>query len=273
MIKSLFFFIIMMVSVSGFSQVILLQEFFNDPVKFPATWTTIDKDGDGHNWRIANAGSEVFAVSDSWMSGVAGALTPENYLVSPKINLTGLSGTVKLRYTIQIPDPVMVEEHYKVSVSTCGNKIADFKDIVLEETCTEADYYENLPEWKERLVDLSPYIGQNIYLTWCHFNCTNMYQIFLDSIQVSYSTDVNLPNREQVQVVVYPNPANDKLLITGSFEYAQLQLFTSGGRQVFQSIKETKQALIDVSRFENGIYILKVISQKGIVTKKVTISH
>jgi hypothetical protein len=273
MIKSMFFTIIMIVNVSGFSQVFLLQEFFNDPVKLPSTWTTNDKDGDGHNWRITSSGSEVFAVSDSWMSGVAGALTPENYLISPKINLTGLSGTVKLRYTIQIPDPVSVEEHYKVSVSTCGNKIADFKNIVMEETCTVADYFENLPKWKERLVDLTPYIGQNIYLTWCHFNCTNMYQILLDSIQVSYSTNVNLANREQVQVVVYPNPANDKLLITGSFENAQVQLFTMSGRLVYQSVKEAKQTLIDVSRFENGVYILKVISQKGVVPKKVSISH
>jgi hypothetical protein len=263
----------MTVNFSGFSQVFLLQEFFKDPVKLPSAWTTIDKDGDGYNWHITNAGSEVFAVSDSWMSGVAGALTPENFLISPKIELAGLSGTVKLRYTIQIPDPVSVEEHYKVAVSTTGKKATDFKDIVMEETCTTADYYENLPEWKERLVDLTPYIGQNIYLTWCHFNCTNIYQILLDSIQVSYSTNVNLVNREQVQVTMYPNPANDKIVISGSFENAQVQLFTSSGRLVYQSVKETKQAIIDVTRFENGVYILKVISQKGVVTKKASISH
>ncbi|MDO9256065.1 MAG: choice-of-anchor J domain-containing protein [Bacteroidales bacterium] len=273
MIKSVFFTIMMVVSISGFSQVFLLQEFFNDPVKLPSTWTTIDKDGDGHNWHINIAGSEVFAVSDSWMSGVAGALTPENYLVSPKINLTGINGTVKLRYTIQIPDPVSVEEHYKVAVSTTGNKVADFKDIVLEETCTEADYYENLPAWKERWVDLTPYIGQNIYLAWCHFNCTNMYQIMLDSIQVSSLTNVSLTNCDQAQVTMYPNPVKDKLLITGSFENAQLQLFAADGRQVYQSNKVTKQAELNVSCLENGFYILKINSQKGVITKRVNISH
>lgn len=267
------FAILMIAGVSGFSQVFLLQEYFNDPVKLPSTWTTIDKDGDGHNWRINTSLAQSFAVSDSWMSGVAGVLTPENYLISPKIKLAGLSGTVKLRYTIQIPDPVSVEEHYKVAVSTTGNKVADFKDIVLEETCTAADYYENLPAWKERLVDLTPYIGQNIYLTWCHFNCTNVYQIMLDSIQVSNLTDVELADLQQSKVTVYPNPVKEKLIITGSFENAQVQLFTSSGRQVYQSAKETKQAFVDVSGFENGVYILKVNSQKDVVTKKVSISH
>lgn len=273
MIKSVFFSIMMISGVSGFSQVFLLQEFFNDPVKLPCTWTTIDKDGDGYNWRINTAGSEGFAVSDSWMSGVAGTLKPENYLISPKINLTGLSGTVKLRYTIQIPDPVSVEEHYKVAVSTSGNKVADFNDIVMEETCTVADYYENLPEWKERLVDLTPYIGKNIYLTWCHFNCTNIYQILLDSIQVSYSTDVKLVDPEQSRVSVYPNPVKEKLLVTGSFENAQLQLLTTRGQLVYQSANESQQANINVACFESGIYILKINSQKGIVTRKVFISH
>jgi len=273
MIKSMLLAILMMASVSGFSQVFLLQEFFDDPTKLPSTWTTIDKDGDGHNWHPSIAGSEVFAVSDSWMSGVVGALNPENYLVSPKINLAGLSGTVKLRFTIQIPDPVSVEEHYKVAVSTTGNKAADFMDIAMEETCTVADYYENLPAWKERIVDLTPYIGQNIYLTWCHLNCTNMYQILLDSIQISYSTDVKLPDFDQSKVSIYPNPAKEKLLVTGNFENAQLQLFAPDGQQVYQSSNQTKQANINISCFENGVYILKINSQKAIVTKKIFISH
>lgn len=273
--KSLLFAFVMICSTYGFSQVFLLQEYFNDPVKISSNWTTIDNDGDGYNWRINHDATNLFAVSDSWKSGVMGngALIPENYLVSPKINLTGLSGTVKLRFTIQIPDPLLVEEHYKVAVSTTGNKVMDFKNIVLEETCTAADYYENLPSWKERLVDLTPYIGQNIYLTWCHFNCTNMYQIQLDSIQVSYSTNVNLGNCEQTQVAVYPNPVNDKLLITGSFENAQLQLFTTDGRKVYQSAKESKQAEINVSSLENGLYVLKINSPKWIITKQVNISH
>lgn len=260
-------------SLPVFSQVFLLQEFFDDPVNLPATWTIIDKDADGHNWRESISGANGFVVSDSWMSGIIGALTPENYLVSPKINLTELSGTVKLRYTIQVADPVLVEEHYKVAVSTSGNKVADFKDIVMEETCTVEDTYEVYPYWHERIVDLTPYIGKNIYLTWCHFYCTDMYQIFLDSIQVSNTPEVNIANPERSGIRTYPNPVNENLFIAGTFENAQIQLFTTEGRQVFQLVNETKQAQVPVSRFENGVYILKINSQKGFVTKKVIISH
>jgi hypothetical protein len=273
MIKSMLLSIMILVCISGFSQVFLLQEFFNNPAKLPDTWKTIDKDGDSYNWRIYSSGTQIYALSDSWRSGGIGRLKPENYLVSPKIDLTGLSGIVKLRYTIQIADPDSVKEHYKVSVSTTGNSATDFTATVFEETCTKDDYYENYPFWHERIVDLTPFLGQNIYITWCHYNCTDLYNLSLDSIQVSYSSDVSLPDQNQVNATVYPNPAKERLLVSGSFEEAQLRLFTSGGRQVFESDKVTKQANIDVSGFKSGLYFLEIRSQKGIIVKKISISH
>lgn len=273
MIKSMLFTIMMIVSISGFSQVFLLQEFFDDPSKLPATWKTIDKDGDTYNWRINNSGTEIYAVSDSWRSGGIGRLKPENYLVSPKIDLTGLSGIVKLRYTIQIADPDSVKEHYKVSVSTTGNSAADFTTTVFEETCTKAEYCENLPFWHERIIDLTPFLGRNIYITWCHFKCTDMYNLSLDSIQVSYLSDVSVSDRDQIDVTVYPNPAKERLLVSGSFEEAHIHLFTASGRQVYESAKVTKQAYIDVSGFGSGLYFLEIRSKKGIFTKKISISH
>ena len=271
--KSLLFAYVLICSISGSSQTFLLEEYFSDPVKLPATWTTIDRDGDKQNWRIETADTEFFAVSDSWRSGGIGPLRPENYLVSPQVNLTGLSGTVTLRYTIRITDPEFFQEHYKVSVSTTGNKVADFTTIVKEETCTVADYYENFPYWHERIIDLSPFIGQNIFLTWCHYNCTNIYNISLDSIQVSYSTNVSLAEGEHSSVSVYPNPASEEILVSGLFENAQIQLFTTDGRKVYQTEREIKQAHINVSGFTNGIYFLKIKSPERIITKKVNILH
>jgi len=257
----------------GFSQIFLLEEYFNDPLHLPSTWKTIDKDGDSYNWRINTSGTQIYAVSDSWRSGGIGPLMPENYLVSPKIDLRGLSGTVKLRYTIQLADPDSVKEHYKVAVSTTGNSAADFTTSVFEETCTKADYYETYPYWHERIVDLTPFIGNSIYLAWCHFSCTDMYKLSLDSIQVRNIANVNLANPEHAYINLYPNPVKENLIVAGSFEDAQLQLFTAYGRQVYQSDNKSKQTEINVSGFESGVYFLKIKSQKGIILKKVSISH
>lgn len=258
--KPLLFAFLLTFSFSVFSQTFLFEEYF-DGGTLPATWTTIDHDGDGNNWYAEiwdnPAGfTESYMVSESWLD--PDPLTPENYLVSPQIDLTGLSGTVKLRYTIQIGDPDYAEEHYKVAVSTTGKAVADFTNIVKEETCTAADFWDTYPYWHERIVYLTPFIGQSIYLAFCHFDCTDMFTFYLDSVQVSNATAVNIINHEQSNVSIYPNPAKGKLQVTGSFENAQIQLFTVDGRQVYRTAKATKQANIDVSRLENGVYILKI---------------
>lgn len=275
--KTILLAFLMTLCFSGFSQVVVLEELF-DGAEFPATWTTIDQDGDTFNWFLDTwdnpAGfTESYLVSESYDGTNEVALTPENYLISPQINLTGLTGTVNLRYTIQVGDPDYAEEHYKVAVSTTGKEVADFTNILKDEVCTAVDYYDTYPYWHERNVDLTPFIGQNIYLSFVHFDCTDMYRFYLDSVQVVNTPAVGIANRELSNVSIYPNPAKEKIQVNGAFENAQFQLFTADGRLVYKSTKETKQANINVSRLENGLYTLKINSQKGVITKKVNISH
>jgi hypothetical protein len=273
--KSLLLIFLLSVNISAFCQTTLFEEYF-DGGTIPASWATIDQDGDTYNWFGDTwdnpAGfTESYVISESWVD--PNPLTPENYLVSPQINLTGLTGTVQLRYTLQVGDANNFAEHYKVAVSTTGKEVADFSNIVKEETCVAEDYYNVAPFWHERTVDLTPFIGQSIYLTFCHFNCTDMYRFYLDSVQVFNAPEVNIAYRGQSEVTINPNPATDKLKVTGTFENAQVQLFTADGRLVYKSTKETKLANINVSRLGNGVYILKINSQKGIITKKVNILH
>lgn len=273
--KTVLFIFLLAIGFSGFSQAFVLEEYFDGGV-IPATWTTIDQDGDGNNWYAGTwanpAGfTESYLVSASYLK--PNALTPENYLVTPQIDLTKLTGTLNLRYTIQVGDVDYPEEHYKVAVSTTGNAVADFTNIVKDEVCTAADYYDSVPFWHERTIDLTPFIGQSIYLTFCHYDCTDMYRFYLDSVRVSNTPAVNIVKRDLSNVTIFPNPAKEKIQINGAFENAQVQLFTADGRLVYKSAKETKQTNINVSNLENGVYILKVNSQKGIITKKINVSH
>jgi len=267
--KSLLFITLVTFSMLGFSQTFLLEEYFNDPENLPATWTTIDQDGDGYNWRINTYEDEIYAVSDSWLSGGVGPLTPE----SPQVSLVGLTGTVKLRYTIQVADEDYFEEHYKVAVSTTGNAVADFTDIVFEETCTADDYYEVPPYWHERIIDLTPYVGQSIYFTICHFDCTDMYKLLLDSIQVYNEVNVNVNKHDQINLSVYPNPATDKVHVNGEFNNARITLFSADGRQVYTAENESRQTYINVSELERGMYLLQLETSKGIVTRKLAVTN
>lgn len=261
-------------TLTGFSQTYVLQEFFNDSINFPpSNWTMIDADGDTYNWRINTwdngTFTEVYAVSDSWLSGGVGPLTPENYLVTPQINLTNATGSVKVRYTVQIADQDYYEEKYKVAVSTTGNQVADFTNIIHTEVTTLNDYYV----WTERILDLTPFIGQQIYLTFCHFDCTDMYKLLLDSVQVFYGPNAGVPELSAFEVSVSPNPATHNLIVNGEFSNATVRMYTLDGRVVFDAAAVNRYLNIDVSGLGRGMYLVEIESAKGKTTRKIALTH
>lgn len=146
----------------------------------PAFWDNIDGDGDGHKWEQYDRFPS--ASSDSYSGG---ALTPNNLLVSPKITIDGTKPT--LYWSVGIGDDEYPEEIYKVVVSetpfTAENCDSN-GTIVFEEEMVSEGYRSLLP----RQVDLSAYVGKDVYVAWVHYNCSNCYFIYI--------TDIYLENQE-----------------------------------------------------------------------------
>lgn len=71
---------------------------------------------------------------------------------------------------------------------------------------------------------------------------------------------------------VYPNPANNKLYVDGEGVGA-VEVYNSLGQKVI-TVEGKENTVVDVTSFENGIYVVRVITNEGAVsTKKVTIAH
>ena len=74
----------------GKAQTPLLSEDFNGG--FPTDWTSVDADGDGHEWAVidmaghSGADGDVCITSQSYTSS-AGALHPDNWLITPAIQI------------------------------------------------------------------------------------------------------------------------------------------------------------------------------------------
>ena len=134
-------------------------------------WTTIDADGDGYNWvfkSFNDAGAGIG--SASWIDG-EGALTPDNYLVSPKFVI---GDSITFEAWGQDPDDFM--EHFGVAVSTTSNPDPETFTTIQEETIDASK------TWKKYTVDLSAYKGQKGYVAIRHFNCTNQYWLLVRNV-------------------------------------------------------------------------------------------
>ena len=71
---------------------------------------------------------------------------------------------------------------------------------------------------------------------------------------------------------IYPNPANSKIFVDGE-NVSVVEVYNSLGQKV-ASVEGTENTAVNVASFENGVYVVRVITNDGnVVTKKVTIAR
>ena len=173
----------------------------------PAGWTTVDADGDGLTWVSSmtpgiyhNAGvdltgtghnaSTAYVISGSWANGTGQVLYPDNYLVSPQVNLAAGS---TFSFWACAQDASYPADHFGVAISDNGTSNWT---MVNEWTMTAKDGNNGVMSygrdgdtrvqgnWYNYSVDLSAYAGQK-YIAIRHFNCSDQFILNVDDIELT----------------------------------------------------------------------------------------
>ena len=148
-------------------------------------WTTLDGDGDGHCWEPSiggmghNSNGMVMAYSKDYATGEP--LTPNEYLVSPRLILNEWP---VISFFVCALNEIYCAEHFGVSISTTVNDDPLAFTLLHDWTLTAKDAGNCQGNWYEFTVDLSAYTGQEVYVAIRHFNCTDMFAICVDDIQI-----------------------------------------------------------------------------------------
>ena len=150
------------------------EDQFND-------WTTVDSDGDGFNWSYYNNASstdgfmtahsgEGLVFSASYDKNSGAALTPDNWLISPEVDLGGV-----LSFWAWGQDASYCDEVFAVFVCT-GNSTdpADFVQVGSDKTATG--------KMTEYTFDLSQYAGQTGRFAIRHYKVTDMFLLNIDDV-------------------------------------------------------------------------------------------
>ena len=170
-------------------------------------WTTIDADGDGYDWILGSAAEGIYllgslagsghnasqdlAISGSYSNVSNGALTPDNYLVSPKVALGG-----SISFYARAQDGSYAAEHFGVAVSTTSNTDPSAFTMVEEWTMTNAGTPASSRRkvqgtWGLYSVDLSAYEGQEGYVAIRHFGCNDQFILDIDDIDIVGPDETN----------------------------------------------------------------------------------
>ena len=167
------------------AQITVLSESFENGI--PATWTIIDADGDSHNWSAPSYYDDPLYGAAHTGTGYAFSfsyyeyetLAPDNWLVTPPIELSGTS-TLYFYRTVY---PTLPDDHYGVYISTTSPTDLSSFTLLYEETP-----FVETSDWMMRSVDLSVYSDSTVYIAFRHFNSTDQYFIALDDITVTTTT-------------------------------------------------------------------------------------
>ena len=165
--------------------------------------------GEAHDWSsFGNNGSSGFMISESYISATSssgtayGAVTPDNYLISPQVRLGG-----SISFYAGARNTSYCAEKFSVMVSTTDNTSTDSFTTIETWILSLPDAgYTSTPY----TVDLSEYSGMG-YIAIRHFDCNDQWILCIDDITIEEgevndgSVSATFYEGESCTVVASPN--------------------------------------------------------------------
>lgn len=229
-------------------------------------WTILDEDGDGISWMpIYDPDGEFkihsglgVIVSLSYYNNY-GPLTPDNWLISPQVNLTGAS---YLSFWACGQDNDYSEENLSVYVSTTGMNPSDFTQVLNITTDSIMSQY---------VVDLAAYAGQAVYVAFRHHDITDMFMVNVDDVEILAGSAPTAIEELAAQVNVYPNPSSDVVFVNTDAQISTIDVINVAGQKLSSLNVNNNNAQINVNGFAAGIYFLQINTENGLITKKINV--
>ena len=201
-----------------------------------AVWNAIDSDGDGHNWTIIEpsqysvSGVQLQAkdgdkclFSQSYYDGAG--LTPDNWVVSPQLNL---DGTLEF----WMADDGNYPEKIRVYASTTDSEIESFAAISED---IETAHLGAPNQWVKYEVDLSSFAGQEGYIAFRHYGTTDQDIVFIDAIAINGAA---IPAGEWVVMEGVTSPTTMEPLTVGTTYEVQVQAVYADGNSEWTDLVE-----------------------------------
>ena len=114
--------------------------------------------------------------------------------------------------------------------------------------------------------------GISIRYTYEGSNDTGQFKGFLLKYNPQWQKASVTELPKQYEIAVYPNPASNQIVISGNdVQMLDIFIYTITGQKVKQVVVNATQTTVDVNDLSIGMYILKIKTEQGVLTRKVQI--
>lgn len=137
------------------------------------------------------------------------------------------------------------------------------QDLVLADgfgtTIDRVHYYDATP-WPNA-------DGNGYYLRLIDVNSDNSLALNWEASNENLLSNADFEINDAIQI--YPNPTKNRMAIKTIKPFSQIQLIDVQGRVIATVYKNSNEIEIDMNNFSDGIYLIKIISENKIETRKI----
>ena len=89
-------------------------------------------------------------------------------------------------------------------------------------------------------------------------------------------SNTSMPNSimelsEAMSIDIYPNPSNGEVNISSATNIGSVSVFNMFGQKLFSTVLNKSNTMLDLSSYENGVYLLSITTRKGTLSQKLII--
>lgn len=242
-------------------------------IDVPAGFTNYDVDADTYgwgltqlsNWSVAQQAELGSMYSGNWIISASfvtnngvngnlgiGALEPNNILTLPLVSIPAGAADVDFTFVVGSgSDPTFYEETYDVIVTATNNE-GDILAASPELTSTLAFQGSEV-----RTIDLDAYVGQDIYISFRHYNSSDEFILGLDDLKIEAAT-LGVNDFELNKITHSFNQETKLLSIESQNTLSNLAVYTILGQEAMRVNLNSTNSEVNLSQLNTGLYIVKI---------------
>lgn len=224
-------------------------------------WQIFNKDGDSYNWfwqqySAYNGGYK--CITSSSFNTSAGALTPDNWIISYPIDLTSYStnDNIQLSWKVRGELNGFSHEYYTIYAAT-----SDQVSVLEASTVKRSEYVDEVggnATFVTRTLNISELAGNMAYIAFRHHNSTNQYRINIDDVSVSTSAlGIEDFNKENFKFF-YSKETQSLRVKSNNNPISYIKIYNILGQTVVNKTSSNYEENLNLSSLVDGMYIAQV---------------
>ncbi|MEO1033063.1 MAG: choice-of-anchor J domain-containing protein [Bacteroidota bacterium] len=190
----------------------------------------------------------------------APVIANDDWLISPAVTLAASGNTVS--FQVKALSNTYGDENYEVGVYVGSGSPTSSSDFTIIGGTRTATY----PSWELVSVDLSAYDGQEIKIG-IHYISSDVYLLMVDDFSVDTSLSVSDFELNRFSHS-YNNELKSLSLESSNMPMLNVEIYSILGKNVLSKPLSNTSESIDVSEFQDGVYLAKIFVDGGHKTIK-----